>query len=92
VMTPKLEIEVRKTLRRLIVRMPGTHYAMEFAQTDDRLGLVSGFGQDDAKAPITSRQFAALAEKAAKEKALELGWSAPRGAASRAWVDKQLKR
>jgi hypothetical protein len=78
-MTPKLEIEVRETLRRLIVRMPGTGYAMEFAQTGGRLGLVSGFGHDDAKALITSRQFAALAEKAATEKARELGWSPQRG-------------
>src|SRR5215213_4708402 len=38
----KLEIEVRETLRRLIVTMPGTRYAMEFAQIEDRLGLVSG--------------------------------------------------
>jgi hypothetical protein len=91
-MAPKLEIEVRETLRRLIVTMPGTRYAMEFAQTDGRLGLVSGFGYDDAKAPITSRQFAALAEKAAKEKAFELGWSARRGVVSRAWADKQPKR
>jgi hypothetical protein len=42
VMTPKLEVEVRETLRRLIVRMPGTRYAMEFAQTGGRLCLVSG--------------------------------------------------
>ena len=75
----KLEVEVRETLRRLIVRMPGTGYAMEFAQTGGRLGLVSGFGHDDAKAPITSSQFAALAEKAAREKALELGWPTQRG-------------
>jgi hypothetical protein len=46
-------IEVRETLRRLIVTMPGTRYAMEFAQTDGRLGLLSGFGHDDKKAPIT---------------------------------------
>jgi hypothetical protein len=46
-------IEVRETLRRLIVTMPGTRYAMEFAQTDVRLGLLSGFGHDDKKAPIT---------------------------------------
>jgi hypothetical protein len=84
----RLNIEVRETLRRLIVTMPGTRYAMEFAQTDGRLGLVSGFGRDDTKATITSRQFAALAEKAANEKARELGWSAKRGIASRAWVDK----
>jgi hypothetical protein len=38
---------------------------------------VSGFGHDDEKAPITTRQFASLAEKAAKEKASELGWFAP---------------
>jgi hypothetical protein len=87
----KLEIEVRDTLRRLIVTMPGTHYAMEFAQTDGRLGLVSGFGYDDKKAPITSHQFAVLAEKAAKEKARELGWSIQRRGGL-AKVDKQFKR
>jgi hypothetical protein len=64
--------------------MPGTRYAMEFAH-----GLVSGFGRDDEKASITSRQFAALAEKAAKDKARELGWSAQRGG-QRGW-DKQFK-
>jgi hypothetical protein len=85
VMTPKLEVEVRETLRRLIVRMPGTRYAMEFAQTGGRLGLVSGFGPDDGKAPLTSHQFAAFAEKSAKEKALELGWSIQRGVGSKAW-------
>ena len=88
----KLEIEVRETLRRLIVTMPGTRYAMEFAQTDGRLGLVSGFGHDDKTAPLTSRQFAALAENAAKDKARELGWSAQRGISSRAWVDKSPER
>ena len=88
----KLEIEVRETLRRLIVTMPGTEYAMEFAQTERTLGLVSGFGHDDRKAPITSRQFAALAENAAKDKARELGWSAHRGVRSRAWIDKSPKR
>ena len=47
----RLNIEVRETLRRLIVTMPGTQYAMEFAQTEGRLGLVSGFGHEDRKAP-----------------------------------------
>lgn len=88
----RLNIEVRETLRRLIVTMPGTRYAMEFAQTNGRLGLVSGFGHDDKEAPITSRQFAALAEKAAKDKATELGWSAQRAVAGRTWVDKTPKR
>ena len=88
----RLNVEVRETLRWLIVTMPGTGYAMEFAQTDGRLELVSGFGRDDTRAAITSRQFAALAEKAANEKARELGWSAKRGTASRAWVDKAPKR
>lgn len=85
VMTPKLEVEVRETLRRLIVSMPGTRYAMEFAQIGGRLGLVSGFGPDDAKAPLTFHQFAPFAEKSAKEKALELGWSTQRGVGSIAW-------
>ena len=30
----RLNVEVRETLRWLIVTMPGTGYAMEFAQTD----------------------------------------------------------
>jgi hypothetical protein len=88
----RLDVEVHETLRRLIVTMPGTRYAMEFAETDGRLGLVSGFGLDDKKAAITSRQFAALAERAAQEKAQELGWSARRGVAARAGVDKSHKR
>ena len=74
----RLDIEVHDTLRRLIVTMPGSKYAMEFAQLNDRLGLVSGFGPDDKTAKISSREFAALAEKAAKHKAQELGWSAKR--------------
>jgi hypothetical protein len=86
----RLNIEVRETLRRLIVTMPGTRYAMEFAQTDGRLGLLSGFGHNDKKAPITSSQFAALAEKAAKDKACEMGWSAQRG--GQRGRDKQFKR
>jgi hypothetical protein len=88
----ELEIEVHETLRRLIVTMPGTNYAMEFAPVNDRLGVVSGFGPDDKRAQISCLEFAALAEKAATEKARELGWSAQRGPASRAWVDKISKR
>jgi hypothetical protein len=83
----QLEIEVRETLRRLI----GHPLRYGVAQTDSRLGLVSGFGHDDEKAPITTRQFASLAEKAAKEKASELGWFAPRGGRG-VWVDKHFKR
>jgi hypothetical protein len=74
----KIEIEVRADLRRLLVTMPGSHYVMEFAQIANRLGLVSGFGPDDKKARVTSCQFAALAEKAAKDKASKLGWSTQR--------------
>jgi hypothetical protein len=77
----KLEIEVHAILRRLIVRMPGTKYVMEFAPVNDRLGVVSGFGPDDTRAQITCLEFAI--EKAAKEKARELGWSGPRNNASR---------
>ena len=79
----KLEIEVHAILRRLIVRMPGTNYVMEFAPVNDRLGVVSGFGPDDTRAQITCLDFATLAEKAAKEKARELGWSGPGSNASR---------
>ena len=91
-MPPKLEIEVREALRRLVVTMPGTRYGMEFADSNGRLGLMSGFGRDDKKAPITAREFAVLAERAAREKALELGWSTQPGMRSRAWVDKHAKR
>ena len=91
-MSRKLQIEVREALRRLVVTLPGTSYGMEFVDTNGRLGLISGFGRDDKTAPITVREFAELAEKAAKEKARELGWLSRRGLAPRAWVDKHLKR
>jgi hypothetical protein len=87
----QLEIEVRETLRRLLVTMPGTRYGMEFGDVNGRLALLSGFGPNDKSAPITAREFAALAERAAKKKALELGWSARR-AGSKAWIDKAPKR
>jgi hypothetical protein len=87
-MSPKLQIEVREALRRLVVTMPGTPYSMEFAESNGRLGLMSGFGQDDKRVPLTAREFAGLAEKAAREKALELGWSQQPGMRSRAWVEK----
>ena len=86
----KVEIEVRADLRRLLVTMPGSRYVMEFAQIDNRLGLMSGFGPDDKKARVTSCQFAALAEKAALDKANELGWSTQR-TRPRVWGDKQFK-
>src|SRR6476469_8396157 len=74
-MSPKLQIEVREALRRLVVTMPGTRYSMEFADNNGRLGLMSGFGQNDKRDSLTAREFAGLAEKAARQKALELGWS-----------------
>ena len=66
----QLQIEVRENLRRICVTMPGTHYGMEFADANGRLGLLSGFGPKSA--PITTREFAVLAEGAAKRKALIL--------------------
>ena len=79
----KLQIVVRENLRRICVTMPGTHYGMEFADANGRLGLLSGFGPNDKSAPITTREFAILAEGAAKRKALELGWCAQGGWSSR---------
>ena len=88
----RLQIEVRETLRRLLVTMPGTRYGMEFGDVNGRLALLSGFGPNDKSAPITAREFAALAERAAKKlEALELGSSARR-AGSKAWIDKAPKR
>jgi hypothetical protein len=91
-MSPKLQIEVREAVRRLVVTMPGTRYSMEFADNNGRLGLMSGFGQNDKRVSLTACEFAVLAEKAAREKALELGWSKQPGMRSRAWVEKQAKR
>jgi hypothetical protein len=76
----------------LKLTMPGTRYSMEFADNNGRLGLMSGFGQNDKRVSLTAREFAVLAEKAAREKALELGWSKQPGMRSRAWVEKQAKR
>jgi hypothetical protein len=64
-MSPKLQIEVREAVRRLVVTMPGTRYSMEFADNNGRLGLMSGFGQNDKRVSLTAREFAVLAEKAA---------------------------
>jgi hypothetical protein len=36
----RLDVEVHETLRRLIVTMPGTRYAMEFAETDGALAMM----------------------------------------------------
>jgi hypothetical protein len=91
-MSPKLQIEVREAVRRLVVTMPGTRYSMEFVDNNGRLGLMSGFGQNDKRVSLTAREFAVLAEKAAREKTLELGWSKQPGMRSRAWVEKQAKR
>src|SRR5262245_32007284 len=88
----ELEIEVQALLRRLTVRMPGTSYAMEFAPINDRLGILSGFGPDDINAQISSAEFAALAEKAAREKVQDLGWSGQPGPRSRMQVDKQPRK
>ena len=82
-MSPKLQIEVREALHRLVVTMPGTRYSMEFADNNGRL---------DKRVSLTAREFAVLAEKAAREKALELGWSKQPGMRSRAWAEKQAKR
>jgi hypothetical protein len=83
-MTDELQIEVQEALRRILVTMPGTTYRMEFASINGGLGLVSGFGRNDPKAPITSYEFAVLAKSAAIEKAQELGWFT-RSGLPRAW-------
>ena len=49
---PDLQIEVQETLRRIIVKMPGTAYETRFGLIPRRLCFLSGFGQDDRKARV----------------------------------------
>jgi hypothetical protein len=46
---PDLQIEVQETLRRIIVKMPGTAYETRFGLIPRGLCFLSGFGQDDRK-------------------------------------------
>ena len=71
---PGLQIEVQEVLRRIIVKMPGAAYETRFGLIPRGLCLLSGFGPDDRKAPITSQEFTVMAKAAATEKARELGW------------------
>jgi hypothetical protein len=71
---PDLQIEVQETLRRIIVKMPGTAYETRFGLIPRGLCLLSGFGQDDRKARVTSQEFTLMAKAAATDKARELGW------------------
>src|SRR5512141_2194014 len=71
---PDLQIEVQETLRRIIVKMPGTAYETRFGLLPRGLCFLSGFGQDDRKARVTSQEFTLMAKAAATEKARELGW------------------
>jgi hypothetical protein len=71
---PDLQIEVQEALRRIIVKMPGTAYETSFGLIPRGLCFLSGFGQDDRKARITSQEFTVIAKAAATEKARELGW------------------
>ena len=65
---PDLQIEVQETLRRIIVKMPGTAYKRRFGLVPRGLCFLSGFGQDDRKARITSQEFTLMAKAAAAEK------------------------
>jgi len=59
---PDLHIEVQETLRRIIVKMPGTAYETRFGLIPRGLCFLSGFGQDDHKARVTSQEFTLMAK------------------------------
>jgi len=82
---PDLHIEVQETLRRIIVKMPG------FGLIPRGLCFLSGFGQDDHKARVTSQEFTLMAKAAATEKARELGWLADEKR-RRGWTDREPTR
>jgi hypothetical protein len=84
-----LQIDVREELRRIIVKMPSTAYEITFGLVPHGLCSLSGFGQDDPKAPITSHEFTLMARAAATERARELGWPAAGTARQRAWANRQ---
>jgi hypothetical protein len=77
-----LHVEAQASLRRIVVTMPPTAYVATFVTGG--LGLLSGFGPDDPKAPITSYEFTELARTAATQKARELGWLIERTPRTRA--------
>jgi hypothetical protein len=84
---PDLQIEVQETLRRIIVKMPGTAYETRFGLIPRGLCFLSGFGQDDRKARVTSQEFTLMAKAAATEKARELGWLTDEKR-QRGWADR----
>jgi hypothetical protein len=88
---PNLQIEVQETLRRIIVKMPGTAYETRFGLIPRGLCFLSGFGQDDRKARITSQEFTVMAKAAAIEKARELGWLTE-DKRKRGWADREPTR
>ena len=85
---PDLQIEVQETLRRIIVKMPGTAYETRFGLIPRGLCFLSGFGKDDRKARITSQEFTVMAKAAATEKARELGWLTEENR-QRRWADRR---
>ena len=85
---PDLQIEVQETLRRIIVKMPGTAYETRFGLIPRGLCFLSGFGQDDRKARVTSQEFTLMAKAAATEKARELGWLTDEKR-RRGWTDRE---
>lgn len=88
---PDLQIEVQETLRRIIVKMPGTAYETRFGLIPRGLCFLSGFGQDDRKARVTSQEFTLMAKAAATEKARELGWLIDEKR-RRGWTDREPTR
>jgi hypothetical protein len=88
---PNLQIEVQETLRRIIVKMPGTAYETRFGLIPRGLCFLSGFGQDDRRARIISQEFTLMAKAAATEKARELGWLTDENR-RRGWTDRDPPR
>jgi hypothetical protein len=88
---PDLQIEVQETLRRIVVKMPGTAYETIFGLIPRGLCFLSVFGPDDHKARITSQEFTLMAEAAATEKARELGWLTDEKR-RRVWTDREPTR
>ena len=88
---PDLQIEVQETLRRIVVKMPGTAYETMFGLISRGLCFLSVFGPDDRKARITSQEFTVMAKAAATEKARELGWLTDEKR-RRGWTDREPTR
>ena len=89
---PDLQIEVQETLRRIIVKMPGTAYETRFGLIPRGLCFLSGFGQDDRKARVTSQEFTLMAKAAATEKASGTWLAYRREKRRRGWTDREPTR